>query len=355
MTDEILTLSHATERDVDLLLVEELRCSSAFRERFIAELARILGRQLSHCDARVSHSRRRMHSRREIDILLEVEGVDGNYVILIENKLDTSEQPQQAESYRSEASAIAADGLEFALIVLTCPDAYAAKATAFAAKFDAVFSYERILSILRERAGTETGELTERLRFRADLISQAIEKSRRGYRAVPLAAVGNFTRSYVAMMSELGIVLPPGPSMLKEAPAESKTMIFAPSALPKWGFLPQTRLVHQLREGNANICLYGWGDHFSRLAADMAPAFAETPYRLVPTVNKRANGRSGLMIVVDTPVIDNLADFDTQRGMIEAGARATAGLAAWFAGKREEIQKWASKVALLSASSQGEA
>lgn len=348
MTDEILTLSHATERDIDLLLVEELRCSHAFRDRFISELSQLTGATLGHRDGRVSHSRRRMHSRREIDILLDIEGQDGRYAILIENKLDTTEQPQQAESYRLEAIALAAEEFRFALTVLVCPETYAAKVPVFAGKFDAVFSYERVLALLRDRAEVEAGELASRLRYRADLMSQAIEKGRRGYQAVPLAAVGNFTRAYVAMLSELGIALPPGPSMLKDAPAESKTMIFAPSALPRWDFLPQTRLVHQLREGNANICLYGWGDYFSHLAGLMAPALAGTTYRLVPTINKRANGRAGLMIVADTPPIDNLADFQAQQEKIEAGMRVTEALAAWFTAQRDNCQMWTHQVAALS-------
>ncbi len=348
MSDEILTLSHATERDIDLLLVEELRCSHAFRERFISELSLLTGARLSHHSGQVSHSRRRMHSRREIDIFLEIQGDDGRYAILIENKLDTSEQPQQAESYRLEAAALAAEGFDFALTVLTCPEAYAAKAPAFAGKFDAVFSYERVLALLRGRADAEGGELAFRLRYRADLVSQAIEKGRRGYQAVPLAAVSNFTRAYVAMLDELGIALPPGPSMLKDAPAESKTMIFAPSALPKWYFLPQTRLVHQLREGNANLCFYGWGNYFSHLAGEIAPALAGTPYRLVPTINKRTNGRAGLMIVVDTPAIDNLAGFNAQREGIETGMRVTETLAAWFSTQRDNCLAWSERVAALS-------
>ncbi|MDJ0278809.1 PD-(D/E)XK nuclease family protein [Sphingomonas sp. 2R-10] len=349
MNDEILTLSHATERDIDLLLVEELRCSHTFRERFISELSLLIGVALSHRDGRVTHSRRRMHSRREIDVLLEIDGNDGRYAILIENKLDTAEQPQQAESYRLEAMTLVTEGFCNALTVLVCPEAYAAKASGFAGKFDAVFTYERILTILKERAESECGELGRRLHYRAELVSQAILKGRRGYQAVPLAAVGNFTRAYVAMLDGLGITLPPGPSMLKDAPAESKTMIFAPSALPKWDFLPQTRLVHQLREGNANICLYGWGDHFSYLAGEMATALAGTPYRLVPTINKRTGGRAGLMIVADTPQVDNLADFDRQRGQIEAGMRVTAALAEWFSTKKMECEGWAARVAILSA------
>ena len=341
----MLTLTHATERDIDLLLVEELRCSSGFRGAFVAVLARLTGRALNHRDGRVSHSRRRLHSRREIDILLEIDGSSERFVVLIENKLDTSEQPQQAESYRTEALALLGDGaIALALTVLVCPEAYAAKGALFAGKFDAVITYECIRSILIEQAELESGELALRLQYRADLLSQAILKSRRGYQAVPLAAVTNFTRKYVALMKDASIPLPPGPSMLKDAPSESKTMIFAPSALPTWEFLPQTRLVHQLREGNANICLYGWGDYFSYLASEIGPSLANTPYRLVPTINKRANGKAGLMIVADTPVVDNTAPFEEQRERIEVGLRVTVELARWFALQNDPAARWAQRV-----------
>jgi len=353
MSDQILTLSHATERDIDLLLVEEFRCSKAFREQFISEISTFRDVSLTHINGHVTHSRRRMHSRREIDILLEIDGLEGRYAILIENKLDTAEQPEQGESYRLEAMALSSGDFDFALTVLVCPEAYREKSAAFADKFDAVVTYERLRDMLMERAAREKGELGARLNYRTALLQQAIEKGRRGYQAVPLAAIGNFTRAYVALLRELRIALPPGPSMLKDAPAESKTMIFAPSALPQWDFLPRTRLVHQLREGNANICLYGWGDYFSRLASEIAPALAGTPYRLVPTINKRSNGRAGLMIVIDTPPIDNLADFDAQRERIAEGMRATASLAEWFSHRHSESQLWASRVAALKADSRG--
>lgn len=137
--------------------------------------------------------------------------------------------------------------------------------------------------------------------------------------------------------------------MLKEGPpGESKTMIFAPAALPKWNFLPQTRLVHQLREGNANINFYGWGDHFTHLAQIMANDLFDTPYRLVPTVNKRVGGKSGLMIVVDTPPIDNLSSFDSQEDGIVEGIRRTVALRSWFLSNQAVIERWCKAAAALS-------
>lgn len=314
----------------------------------MAAVSEMTGLSIDYFASRVSHSRRRMRSRREIDIMLEVDGHDCSTALLIENKLDTAEQPKQAESYNEEAKFLVQDGrFGAAITVLVCPEQYMRNSPEFSKKFDCVISYERLRAMLQSRAAHETGEIAQRLIYRSELISQAIDKARRGYTAVPLAAVTNFTRSYVELLKELEIMLPPGPSMLKDAPSQSKTMIFAPLALPSWDFLPQTRLVHQLREANANICLYTWGDHFSHLAAQVGAALANTSYRVVPTINKRRGGRSGLMIVADTPAVDNLASFGSQRNSVEEGMRITAELANWFSDQEDQVRDWERSVASL--------
>jgi hypothetical protein len=166
---------------------------------------------------------------------------------------------------------------------------------------------------------------------------------------VPVSEIEAFNAQYVGLLREFGVRLEPGPSMLKAGrPSESKTMIFGPAALPKWSFLPQTRLVHQLREGNANINFYGWGGLFTRLASVMAPDLDGTPYRSVPTVNKRVGGNSGLMLVADTPAIDNLMSFEEQQDRILEGARITSGLRGWFVDHKSAIEHWARAAASVS-------
>ena len=67
----------------------------------------------------VKHSKRRTQSRREIDIFswrFHIRTERAAH-FLIENKLDTSEQPDQAESYREELAALAA-GDDFAAMML---------------------------------------------------------------------------------------------------------------------------------------------------------------------------------------------------------------------------------------------
>ena len=101
------------------------------------------------------------------------------------------------------------------------------------------------------------------------------------------------------------------------------------------------RIVHQLRERNANVNFYGWGDHVTELASTMAADLKGTRYRIVPTVNKRANGRSGLMIVAGTPPVDNLSGFEEQREKILVGMRATEPLRERLWSHPDEMRRWA--------------
>ena len=350
MMNVMLTLTHATERDIDLLIIEELKCSRVFVEWFIGEIARHTGIEESFDCFDVIHSKRRIHTRREIDITLTLSSGKRRVVALIENKLDTAPQPKQAESYRDEAAALVAGGADAVWTVLVCPYSYAGQKEGFSAGFDCVVTYEAIATHLSERSETTGGELAARLVHRAKLMDQAVTKARRGYEVVPLAPIGRFAARYVELLRSDGVDLPPGPAMLRsEAGGESKTMIFSPSALPGWPFLPQTRLVHQLREANANICLYTWGDLFTHLAGVIATDLLGTPYRLVPTINKRSGGRSGLMLVADTPVVDNLANFDEQIESIREGQRVTLALRDWFSARSSVVERWAARVTELNA------
>ncbi|WP_313607823.1 PD-(D/E)XK nuclease family protein [Rhizobium sp.] len=344
--DTFLILTHATERDVDLLLIEELQCSMDFVRWLVGRVSSDPFERSS-----VAHSKRRIHNRREIDITLTIDGPAGQTVCLIENKLDTQEQPQQAESYREEAVALVAEGKAKAVhTILVCPRQYAAAAPVFAGKFDHVIAYEDVAGFFAIRASQISGELRARILHRQSLMDQATTKARRGYEAVGLVDIDRFLEKYVGLLGTEGISLEPGPSMLKSGrPGESRTMIFAPSTLPKWSFLPQTRLVHQLREANANINFYGWGDHFSEVAGEFAADLRGTGYRLVPTVNKRVGGHSGLMVVANTPTVDSLASFESQREAIKEGAMATEQLKDWFWSNELILRRWSQLITAIAA------
>ncbi|HEY1615664.1 MAG TPA: hypothetical protein VGF97_18460 [Rhizomicrobium sp.] len=66
--DQILTLTHATERDVDLVLGEELKCSTDFVRWFANKIASMVSASIDFTASDVTHSKLRTHNRREIDI-----------------------------------------------------------------------------------------------------------------------------------------------------------------------------------------------------------------------------------------------------------------------------------------------
>jgi len=335
--DEVLTLSHATERDVDLLLVEEIACGTAFLAYVSGEVFGQTLEEIGYVSHRVLHSSRRMHNRREIDITVEIKIADGNPIILLmENKLDAGEQVDQATSYRQEAHHLEASGAaSIVKTLLVRPNQYGRNNAAFDAQFDQCLSYEDIGAFIDQRAESVGGELGWRLSHRARLIDQAVTKGRRGYRAVPLPVISDFNSAYVALCRRDFPSLKPGPAMLKAAsPGESVTMIFAPESLPKWPHLPQMRLVHQLREANVNLSFYGWGEHFADLVAPLSVALKGSDFRIVPTINKRKAGRSGLMVVALTPAVSNQKPFIEQQDAIVAGLQKAEALREWLDGNR---------------------
>lgn len=337
-SDDVLTLTHATERDIDLLLVEEIECGVAFLTYLVGEVFNRELEALGYASHRVLHSSRRMHNRREIDITVEVTlRGDAPIILLIENKLDAAEQVDQASSYEEECRQLEATGsASIAKTILIRPEHYGRTNPAFDAGFDHCISYEAIGAFLADRANLLGGELALRLAHRARLMDQAVTKSRRGYRQVPLPVISDFNASYVALCRSDFPALKPGPAMLKAgSPGESVTMIFAPETLPRWPHLPQMRLVHQLREGNANLSFYGWGDHFADLVTPLSLALKGTGFRAIPTVNKRKAGRSGLMVVAMTPPVSNQRPFGEQREAITEGLQQADALRRWLGESRE--------------------
>ena len=349
-SDEVLTLTHATERDVDLLLVEELKTSEKFLEQFLNLMCLPSTQILSWS---VTHSRRRTYSRREIDIAVSVERTVAprRLWLLVENKLDETEQPEQAESYAQESATMLREArADLVRTVLVCPDSYAQKNADFAAKFDHVVQYERVAEILAKRTDEETGELRARIGFRRELILQAITKARRGYQQIPLAPIATFNTRYVALCREIAPKLPPGPNMLRldGNPAESVSMLFdhanAFSELPRE--IRPRRLAHEFGRGQvhrshyAAVTIGAWGSHFEKLKPMIEKDLALVGYQARAALPTSKRPRPGLVIYAETPPIDNLGDFAMQRKAIERGIRETDELRHWVLSNAALLQKW---------------
>lgn len=347
----IPTLSHATERDIDLLLVEELYASPGF-VTWIADKAGLPPVATSA----VLHSKRRTRSRREIDIFVDITLKSGERAaLLIENKLDAAEQPDQAESYRAELATLAGSHPHCAMLVV-CPASYRGAHPGFTEKFDRVVTYEDLHGYFTERAGMAEADAA-RMRFRADLMHQAIEKQRRGYTPVPNGQIGAFNAEYVVLLARIAPQIIPGPTMLKAAnPDESVSMIFdhrqSLAALEE--DVRPTRFAHELGRGQESRANYvavtfgGWGAALSELrdrlesdARDLGATFHARP----PT---KVRPRPGLVMACATAPIDNLGDFEGQRDRIEAGIQHAARLREWLIDNRTLLREWRQMVQAIA-------
>jgi hypothetical protein len=162
------------ERDIDVLLQEELIFNEAVRDVFSSALGLNAPLRVSECLLSV------VDGTGETDLLARflVEGVSG--VLLIENKIDAAFQPTQPERYKARASEMANSG-QNAYCILVAPTKYTDGNTA-AAHFDACVSYEDV-------AGAIASQNTERARHRSALLLRAVQQAKSSYIVIPAPKV----------------------------------------------------------------------------------------------------------------------------------------------------------------------
>jgi len=341
----IPTLTHATERDVDLLLVEELYSNWDF----VVWVSTLAGFGPAVASWDVKHSKRRTRSRREIDIFVELSMTDGRRAaVLIENKLDASEQPDQAESYREELDVLAAIYAQRAMIII-CPGSYAMQHSGFTSKFNAVVSYEEVRDWFIA-AGMEAGnEAFLRFRLRAELFDQAINKHRRGYTAIPDKVVGNFNANYVALLRKIAPEIVPGNSMLLPAnPRESTSMIFDQektfAVLPKE--IRPRRFAHELGRGSERRANYvavvfpGWGRSFAKLHDELKRDTIRIGASFSADEATKIRPNPGLKMFFSTDPVDNQSSFNAQLAAITDGIREAQILRKWLCENKAVLLRW---------------
>lgn len=346
MSEEFIpTLTHATERDIDLILVEELHASLEFSS-FIAEKA---GIGLDIASTHVLHSKRRTRNRREIDIFLELHHNDGSKsALLIENKLDATEQPDQAESYQDEANVLA-NQYERCKILIVCPNSYSNQHSDFIGKFDAIVTYENIGEYFQTSAANSTGATMRRMAFRKEVLLQAIQKGRRGYTPIPNKIIGDFNAQYVQMLSILAPEIVPGASMLKAAnPDESTSMIY--DAKKTFAKLEESirpkRFAHELGRGQSHRANYvslvfaGWGHALPGIVDTLEAEAAEINASFSASKPTKKRPNPGLVMRVTTIPVDNQGSFGDQESQIEMGILVAKRVRAWLHKNTEIVEGW---------------
>jgi hypothetical protein len=316
MTDDTRAISKIYERDMDLVLVEELESSAEFRAWLVARVfgrdcyLRHLGTQHSVVD----------QSNRESDVVFrfiaDESGAESTKAILIENKIDAIAQPNQGRDYRvrGQTGTDRNDWSEFKTCLIAPRQYKEGERTQDWRHFDEVVTYEEILAFFASRKARD-----ERYAWKTRLVETALFKKASGYTPVISEEATAFVEHYHALAQafpRLEMALP------KPRPAGNTWISFRPSALPKG-----TAIEHQVTAGWVKLMFHGAVDRLDALRDRLAPF-------LDPRMTIEQAGKS-VSVAVQVPVIPSITmPFSDVAAQAEEGMRAADRLVAMIEAAR---------------------
>lgn len=246
----LIPISGICERDIDLLLLEEFIASFDFLQWFVGQISK----SSIEVECLLNAQRSVTQSNGESDLEITLQDSDGNQVcLLIENKVNASLQPQQAERYRERGQIyLVNEHCTKFCTVLVAPERYFNGATD-SKEFDTRVTYEAIRSWF-----TNHQNIGDRGRYKELLLTGAIEKGTLGYQAIADAAVSDFWQGYWRLAQKFAPELEMRRPEAK--PASSNFIYFHPSSLPKG-----IDIVHKLPHGNVDLQFQKMGERLGEL------------------------------------------------------------------------------------------
>ena len=298
--DKLPILEAVTERDIDLLLVEEFHASEAFTQAFVSSA---LGHDAMRVEFLGAWHSVSESSFGETDVVLMVRTpTSSRHALLIENKVDAPFQPDQASRYSVRGDlGVERGAWETFTTVILAPKRYLDSQSP-AASFQAKISYEQLTHWLH------TGQReSARSEYRVKLLAMAIEQNRRGYSPKVDERVSRFFRGYWQVASrefpELEMREP------KDRPAGSTWAEFKPRGLEKG-----RHLRHKIEVGRVDLEIAGAGSDVVQLQA--------RHQALLPDDTEIVAAAKSAALRIQVPVVDCLGDFDDQIDKARAGMRA---------------------------------
>ncbi|MFH5882567.1 hypothetical protein [Liberiplasma polymorphum] len=188
MNDNI-EVNYISEKDIDLLIIEEFLNSKKFSDIFTKKLFvkdyNILKAYHSMVDVTYGES----------DIVFILETPNEKIGLLIENKIDAIAMPKQYERYEKRALKLIDQGLfDSYHVFIAAPELYL-NTNYEASKYPNKVSYEEILEYLSCQKET-------RYRFKEVLVKNAIVKKQSGYTPIEDEAVTLFWQEYYSFKNK---------------------------------------------------------------------------------------------------------------------------------------------------------
>jgi len=300
MAVDINFIASVAERDIDLLVLEELSVNLEFQEWFVSRtfgpqsFAEFVGAWHSVTDASLG----------ETDLQFLYLSESGQRIaVLIENKISAPPQPEQGARYRLRGEKGISDGYweEFCTVAIA-PARYLAS-TQHSEKYDHEISYEEILSFFYSRRSRQP-----RYGYKARMILEAIEQNRRGYQPEYDEDMSSFVKAYYDTYGrsypELVMQEP------KPRPAQSDWIVFNPEGYPKgiW-------LCHQLFPGKVKAFFDGGASKLEELTERYLSALGSD-------VELGTAGKSAAISISVAKINPVGSSFEEEKGHVDEAMKA---------------------------------
>lgn len=297
-------LKKVYERDIDLILIEELHSSLGFREWF--------GRQLGLDSDDTKELIDIRHSvtdfTGESDIELGLCGEDGvRRLVLVENKIDAEFQDDQLDRYHDRGrERVKGDWTQY-LTCLIAPERYLST-TRVIDTVDSVISYESIRGWFSE-------EESSRAQFKKAMFDQAIEKERRRTDSEVDEEVTQLHHQYWELVDkrypQLGLDKPSG-----VAPT-NHWIRFDPPSLPA-----DMALYHKMRQGKVDLEFKGMANREGEFRRSFEP--------LLQHEMQIESAKSSLFVQIKVPSFTDDDIPEVREDGIQVGMDAANRLLEWY-------------------------
>lgn len=312
-----IAIAGVSERDIDLMLLEEFQSSPKFQQWFVSQTLGA-GFRIAGCPRA---QRSVTHSTGESDLEIDLAADNGAITrLMIENKVNAGLQPLQAKRYIDRGREYLASGACTAFhTVIVAPMRYFGESEA-SKGFEYRVTYEQIHDWFQQAT-----ELGNRRHYKLALLSSAIDKGTLGYQPEEDASVTNFWQEYW----QLALERAPKLEMKKPAvkPSGSGFVLFP----HPHGFTGGANIVHKLKFGYVDLQLRGMGNQIN--AVRVAFADALDPDMTIEQAAKSA------AIRINVPKVRADQGIANQLEQVTTGIDTAERLRQWF---MKHQQRWQS-------------
>ena len=292
-------LRSITERDIDLLILEDLHVSDEFREWFVKKCYSELQRIFEFVGA--WHSVSHIHLGESDLVIIVRDNKKKRFAILIEDKVKAPPQPRQALRYKERGQAGIEDKeWEEFKTCLVAPQKYI-KGSRESGSYDVCIAYESITKWYASQKDSP------RYAYRAQVLKMAIDHQKEGYNPELDENVTKFWKSFWECASEESPELAmPEPG---EKPSRALWIDFRDVDIG-----PARRIVNKLN--------LGWIDlEISRAAGSVKDLKTLNAHLLGNDIKVvKASKSAAFRIIV--PKVEPSGDFNEQIKEVRAGLRA---------------------------------